>query len=219
MQTATEIQALIERVYEQRRVELSNVSWKEYEALLEGIGDLSIFVTYNNGECELQARGERSTCEQKLVRRMIDAVAYEIRVSSNGFGSTTWQRPDLAMAIEADESYFIQNYRILSEQDYDLTVDPPPDLVVEVEASPSTEKREPIFAALGFPELWRLKNRRVTFCALQTKRYAPIDKSLAFPSLTCDDFNHYFELWRSGDDFEAQRAFRQWVRDTLKPRT
>ena len=113
MQTATEIHALIERVYAEGRVELSGVSWDEYDAL--------------------------------------------------------------------------------------------------------PKKREPIYAALGVPELWRIKKGRIIFCALRSGKYIPMETSLAFPRLKSDDMNRYFELWRSVDDLEGQDAFRKWVRETLKP--
>ena len=37
----------------------------------------------------------------------------------------------------------------------DLTVDPPPDLIVEVDISHPSLDKFPIYASLGIPEVWR----------------------------------------------------------------
>ena len=64
------------------------------------------------------------------------------------------------------------------------TIDPPPDLAIEVDITHSSIDRLPIFAAIGIPEVWRLAAGSLQFLHLQPDgSYQPRDPSLAFPTL------------------------------------
>ena len=42
-----------------------------------------------------------------------------------------------------------------------LSVDPPPDVVLEMEMSRSARDKLPLFASMGIPEVWRCDGQRV----------------------------------------------------------
>jgi Uma2 family endonuclease len=56
----------------------------------------------------------------------------------------------------------------------DLTVDPPPDLVIEIDiTSPSLDKF-PLYAVIGVPEVWRYDGTHVTMHRLAGERYVEV---------------------------------------------
>jgi Putative restriction endonuclease len=69
----------------------------------------------------------------------------------------------------------------------DLTVDPPPDLVIEVDITRSSLDKLPIYAALGIPEVWRYTAGEVEMRCLTADAYAVSDTSRALPGgITAD---------------------------------
>ncbi|MBO1346131.1 MAG: Uma2 family endonuclease [Hormoscilla sp. GUM202] len=60
---------------------------------------------------------------------------------------------------EPDSGFYIQNEPLMrNKKELDLTKDPPPDLVLEVDYTSSVD-RQIIYAALGVPELWRYEEQ------------------------------------------------------------
>jgi Uma2 family endonuclease len=99
-------------------------------------------------------------------------------------GSTTFKREDLERGFEPDSCFYVQHAeQIAGKKRLDLTVDPPPDLVLEVDIThPSLDKLS-IFAAVGVPEVWRYDGERVRMLALVGDSYVEREQSLAFPTL------------------------------------
>jgi len=76
-------------------------------------------------------------------------------------GSTTFRRRDLEAGIEPDRCFYIQNQPALrGKRTLDLSIDPPPDLAIEVEISERLLDRVGIYERLGVPELWRNDGKR-----------------------------------------------------------
>jgi hypothetical protein len=84
-----------------------------------------------------------------------ETLAEELDIDLINAGSTTCKRVDLARGFEPDTGFYSQRAgHIRSKDEIDLTVDPPPDLVIEIDiTSPSLDKL-PIYAAVGVPEVW-----------------------------------------------------------------
>jgi Uma2 family endonuclease len=93
----------------------------------------------------------------------------------------------------------------------DLTVDPPPDLAIEIDLTSKTQLDA--YAALGVPELWRFQNRKLRIDVLQAGRYVESSLSPTLPNLPIieaitEAVNQAGLMGRS----PALRAFRQWAR-------
>ena len=76
--------------------------------------------------------------------------------------STTFRRRDVKRGLEPDACYWVANEHLVRDKEQlDLSVDPPPNLVIEVDVTHSSLPRMPIYAALGMPEVWRVARRVV----------------------------------------------------------
>src|SRR5207245_2888277 len=112
-------------------------------------------------------------------------------------GSVTCKREDIAKGLEPDECYYLKNAsKMLNrERDLDLKCDPPPDLAVEVDVTSRSIDKQPIYAALGVPELWRCKDQTVTFLHLvRGNKYRAREKSLNFPFLSSREFSRFVSM-------------------------
>ena len=131
----------------------------------------------------------------------------------DSLGSTTFRRHLLDKGLEPDDCYYIQNYnKVWDKENLDLEVDPPPDLVVEVEVSVRMIRRLPIYAALGVPEVWRHNGLRLMGLGLVNGRYEAIDASRAFPFLKVDDLNRFLDRALLIRKNILLAEFCEWVR-------
>ena len=100
-------------------------------------------------------------------------------------GSTTLKSQLKHKGVEPDECYYIASEaKVRGRDDLDLTTDPPPDLVVEIDISASSIDQLAIYSALGVSEVWLCDGARVEFHVLSSDgTYSLQDLSAAFPFL------------------------------------
>jgi Uma2 family endonuclease len=129
-------------------------------------------------------------------------------------GSTTFKNEAMAQAIEADECFYIQNEAIVRGKDrIDLTIDPPPDLAIEIDITSRT--RFDNYESLGVPELWRYNGKTLEINVLQQGSYVTSDKSSQFPTIpVIEEIPRYLKN-RKTAGINAT-AFRTWIRKTSK---
>ena len=91
--------------------------------------------------------------------------------------------------------------RIADADHIDLTVDPPPDLAIEIEITQSALQRMSIYAALGVPELWRYDGRILrVMIRHQDGGYRESERSLAFPSVPMDQLADFASREETRDE-------------------
>lgn len=129
------------------------------------------------------------------------------------FGSTTFKREDMVAGIEPDNCFYIQNHaRMIGRDRLDLTVDPPPDLAIEVDVTSKTQVSA--YEALGVPEIWRYENRKLQIYVLQAGKYVESQTSPTFPNFpVIEGISRFLEMSRTTGTSQALRAFRKWVRE------
>ena len=179
------------------RVLLSHISWATYTALLADVGDGAARLTYDNGWLEIEMPGRTHEVYKGFAGRMVEAVLTRQRVAYEPSGSTTWTRPDLLKGLEADESYHIQTAPLVaSKMELDLTVDPPPDLAIEVEVASPLLDKVAVYAGLGVPELWRVRvDGSCDMLRLDAAgAYQPVAVSVAVPPFTPAVVSQYLLL-------------------------
>jgi len=150
-----------------------------------------------------------------LLGRMIEAYS-EIRgIEILSVASVTVKRSDLKKAYEADESYYVTNIdKVLAKEELDFEVDPPPDLVIEVELTSSAIDKLELFAAMQVREVWRHDGTSVQFYRLSNGRYDCIAESTELPGLSSDLINRYLDQRLQAGETTWIRAFRSEVQGT-----
>jgi Uma2 family endonuclease len=202
-------------------VVLEDVPWADYEAQLRIIGDRHIRVNYDSGRMEIMSPLRRHGNDASLLGLMVHELVMELEIQYELADPVTLRRPDLEKGVEPDRLFhFGANAIAVQERrEFDFTVDPPPDLVIEVDVTSNSVPRPPIFAALGIPEVWRIdEDEELQFLHLQPDgTYQPHDRSRAFPALLVAEAARFLEQGQGANKTAWIRTFRAYVRDVLVP--
>lgn len=195
-------------------VVLSCVSWETYERLLADDEERRIpRMTYDQGVLELVTPSKPHEVDAATITRFVDIVAAVLGIPIQSTGSTTFRRQDLERGFEPDASFYVQNEtRVRNRREADLTVDPPPDVVLEMEMSRSALDKLPLFASMGIPEVWRCDGQRVTILILEEDRYRESSTSLAVPVLTSDVLTRFLAESRMALSPDWFQAVSDWAR-------
>ena len=200
----------------QERVLLRGVSWETYESLLRELDGQQLRLTYDRGWLEIMSPSLRHGNIGKLVARMVETYTLEKRIPIVGFGNATWKSATLQKGAEADECYYVEHASwAAGREEFDPDVDPPPDLVIEVDITSSSLNKQQIYADLGVPELWPHEDERLKILLLDkaTKTYVGSPGSLALPELLPEVIDRYVAMRTSGaTDTAILLQFAQWVR-------
>ncbi len=197
-----------------QRVVLHDVAWEIYERLLSDHGDSSgPRLTYDHGELEILGPSSEHEIVNRTLALLVELVAAELSIDVINVGSMTFRRQDLERGFEPDSSFYIQNEgQVRDREQIDAAVDPPPDLVIEIEITRSAIVKLPIYAALGVPEIWRWDGQRVTILGLVDGDYAEVEASAALPPLTSEIVTKFLDQSLSLRRTVWIRQLREWAR-------
>ena len=192
---------------------LEDASWGLYEKLLRDIGDRPIRVTYDDGRMEIMSPLPEHEDVKKLIARLIEMLTFLLDMPVKSLGSTTFRRKDRAKGLEPDECYYFRNEaKMRGRKRLDMTKDPPPELVVEVDIMHRSVPREPIYAALGVPEIWRYDGSCLQCLHLKAGQYAVRKMSMAFPFLEPALLQPFIDRLGDRDETSIVKAFVRWVK-------
>ncbi|HSU69434.1 MAG TPA: Uma2 family endonuclease [Tepidisphaeraceae bacterium] len=182
------------------------------------MGDRPIRVTFDHGRLEIMSPLPKHEKWKKRIGMLIESLCIELNIPFQPLGSTTFRRDDLEQGLEPDECYYVQHLADIRDKDVlDFPIDPPPDLAVEIDITHRSIKREPIYAGLGVPEIWRFADPKLTVLRLgDNASYKPVDQSHVFPFLPMAQFQAWVLRLGTEDQTPVLREFRDWVK-TLKP--
>jgi Uma2 family endonuclease len=192
------------------RILLDGVSWETYQELREANPGGHLRMTFDQGVLELMSPSKK----HEQISSLIGSMMYEwMMLHSIGAvfgGHTTFSRRDLLRGLEPDNCYWIARYpEALDKEVIDLTVDPPPDLALEVEVSRSSVPKLPIYQALGVPEVWRWRRGSLEVLILNAAgqyQSNPDSKALTgFPFKLAEEF---IELRDVNNHLELMKRFR-----------
>ncbi|MBA3713048.1 MAG: Uma2 family endonuclease [Pyrinomonadaceae bacterium] len=197
------------------RVVLSNISWGTYESLLADLEDCSApRLTYDRGSLEIENLSFKHELFNGAASLIVNVLAEEFDINSRGLGSTTFRREDLKRGFEPDSCFYFQNEPLIRDKDrLDLMVDPPPDLVVEIDIpSPSLDKFS-IFAQLGVPEVWRYDGTALGIFHLEGGSYVERQLSGVLPVVTNTVLTDFLSESLTGSRLAWLRKVRGWARE------
>jgi Uma2 family endonuclease len=167
------------------RTVLENVRWETFLELAAGRRGSVPRMTFDRGVLELMTPRRQHETIGCLIGRIVETYSEVRGIEILSCASTTFKRADLDRAFEGDETYYIAHAdEIRPKDEVDLRIDPPPDLVIEVEITSSAIAKLGLFAAMGVPEVWRHDGSRLVMHMLDGAEYCPLDSSLGLPGLT-----------------------------------
>ena len=202
----------------EQRILLQNVSWQLLENLVEELGEQrSIRITYYKGQLEMINPCWKHETIHRLLDRCIQIITEELELDICLGGATTLQRPHMSIAKEPDSSYYIQNEKVMrGKTDLNLTTNPPPDLVLDIDISNSSNLNQLIlYSDLDVPEVWRYGDSKLSFYQLNHGAYVESEKSLIFDFLSPHNVQEYIENCETKGTHFATTELKKWVNDVL----
>lgn len=184
---------------EQDQVIMHGVSWQTFQQLLADRGErCGVLLAYDRGTVELRMPSQEHEWIKTTLTQVVDAIAFAPDLHDRSLGSTTFGRKDLERGFEPDACFYLDHAdAIAPDRPLDLTVEPPPDLVIEVDISRSSLDKLPIYAALSVPEVWRYTNGEVELRCLTEGSYTVADTSRVLPGIHADMLARFIDEART----------------------
>ncbi len=198
---------------------ISGLTWAGYQWLDRRRDAVrpKLKMAYHRGSLELMVVSFFHDGVSRRLDNLLKLFCVAHGIPMRGAGGMTVHREDLDSALEPDESFYIQNVSAVAGlRDLDFSIHPPPDLAIEIDHSRSSLGKQPIYAALGVPELWRHSADTVTFLT-RTRRgaYRSQPASRALPLVTSADVTRLVYL-EPDDDTAFLATVMAWA-NALKP--
>jgi len=192
---------------------LHNISWSTYESLLRDHPDAaSPRFTYDRGDLLIMVTSPEHERINRTLNLLVELLAEELEIESCALGSTTYKRKDLKRGFEPDSCFYFKNEALMrGKKRLDLSVDPPPELVIEIDSTSLSLKRLPLFAAFGISEVWRFDGKEIQILILESGEYRGNEDSLALPKVTGAAISHFVhESFKTGR-LEWIKKVRAWA--------
>jgi Uma2 family endonuclease len=203
------------------RVYATGIPWAVYTRLadLRDARRPGVKITFDKGRIEVMSPLFRHERPSRRLGLAVPVLAEELGLELVGARSTTFRREEAEQGLEPDECFYVAHFRdVLGLDDIDLTIHPPPDLAIEIDATRSSVAKEAIYGPMGVPELWRLDEDEVTIRHLRPDRtYQTADRSLAFPHVTAIDLTRLLAEGRDEGEIAFIRRCRVWAKALVTP--
>jgi Uma2 family endonuclease len=197
----------------EQRVTLHNISWDLYESLLLAHPDSVPRFIYDRGELEIVSPSADHEQLARRVAHLVHIMAEELGVNAEDFGSTTFRLKPRQRGFEPDTCFYIDNLnRVRGKKKIDLQIDPPPDLVIEIDITSSSLDKLSIIAALGAPEVLQYESGAWRILGLDRGKYVERTSSASFPALTAETLRRLIDDGWMLEPLEWTRHVRDWIR-------
>jgi len=190
-----------------------DVSWAEYEDVLEAVGDSKrLRISYDQGTLQVLSPSSKHELSAILLERLVDRLSILRRVEVLSYGSTTIKKRREQKGAEPDACFYVERAAAVgTKEEIDFNTDPPPDVVVEIDIHHDSISKFPIYAALGVPELWRYDGKALTIYRLRQGDYQPSAASSSLPLLTGAVLTEFLARSPKENQYEILLAFENWL--------
>jgi Uma2 family endonuclease len=195
---------------------LKNISWQQFETILEELGEgRAARLSYSNGWLEIMVPLPEHEKDKEIIGDLVKSLLEELGIDFEPLGSTTFKSERMTQAVEPDACFYIENHQaVIGKNRIELTVDPPPDLAIEIDITSRTQFEN--YQRLGVPELWRWTRRGLQINLLREGNHVESSVSSNFPSIPIIELiNRTVQQNLSVGRSQAIREFKRWMKEDL----
>jgi Uma2 family endonuclease len=210
---ATKYYTIVSQLPEDTEVIFHGATWEEYEELLDQVGEAAgLRISFNDGTLKVMSLSSEHEKYVRFIEGLIVAIKLRLRINIVSFGSTTMRKRRKSKGNEPDACFYVQTAAVIGNRiELDFSIDPPPDVVLEVDIHHDSKGNDAIYAALGVPEIWRYDEWAMTIYHLQEGEYVVAEASRALPMLNGEILTEYMNRMLRDGEFEALLAFDGWL--------
>ena len=195
---------------------VEDVNWQQFESILAELGERRASrLSYSNGRLEIMVPLPEHEKAKEIIGDMVKILLEARQIAFESLGSTTLKNERMSQAVEPDTCFYIQNQAaVIGKNRLDMSVDPPPDLAIEIDLTSRTQLDN--YQILGVPELWRYARRGLQINVLQAEQYIESDVSPTFPNIPIVQLvNQYTQQSQVAGRTRAIQGFKNWVGENL----
>jgi Uma2 family endonuclease len=211
----TDVTGAVEHLPQGSVLTLEQVPWEAYEEVLEKLQEWpGLRTTYDAGRLDVVTTSQEHERRKEFISLLVWTLADALNIEVEAVGGATQKRKRDLRGTEPDASFYIGHLeRTIGRRELNLTIDAPPDLVVEIDKSNQSLRKFPIYAAFGVPEIWRyfLRQKKAGIYHLAGETYVEIPASRFFPILISSVLSEFAERSASEGQMAAIKAFRRWI--------
>ena len=199
---------------------LKDITWQQLDNILEELGDSrAARLSYSNGWLEIMVPLPEHEKDKEIVGDLVKILLEELEIDFESLGSTTFKNERMKQAVEPDACFYIQNQAaVIGKNRIDLTVDPPPDLAIEIDITNRTQFDN--YQIFGVPELWRYTQRGLQINLLKQGKYFESNFSPNFQNIPIIELvNEYVKQSLTVGRSQAIRGFKNWIKQNLYAHT
>jgi Uma2 family endonuclease len=147
-------------------------TWQDYQTLSQQRGDQAIpRIKYRTGEVLLMSPLPEHARNAHLIANVVTVLLDHAGRDYEAFTPVTMELPEKS-GIEPDYCFYINNWQaVAGKKRIDWSVNPPPDLVLEVDVTSYTNVND--YLPYRVPEVWLLRGEQVVIYCLQNEEYSP----------------------------------------------
>lgn len=166
-----------------QNITLSSTSWQEFQDILLALPQRrTARLAYADKILEIMVPLPEHERSKIILADLVKTLLRLQRRPWEPLCSTTFKLETMEVGIEPDECFYIQNYRsVIGKERLDLTLDPPPDLAIEIDIISKTQQAA--YLALKVPELWIYERGKLNMYLWQSGQYILSKNSLNFPDI------------------------------------
>lgn len=184
-------------------------TWEEYQALSQQRGDRSIpRLKYRDGEVLLMSPLPQHGKDAHLIANIITTLLDHFEREYDAFTPVTMELPETS-GIEPGYCFYIDHWEaVLGKKRINWSVDPPPDLVLEIDVTSYSDIND--YLPYRVPEVWLFKKNRLLIYQLQGAAYSRQTESRQFPGIDLQDaIDRCFQIAYDRNTSTAIRDLRQ----------
>ncbi|MBW4534794.1 MAG: Uma2 family endonuclease [Pleurocapsa minor HA4230-MV1] len=181
----------------------------DYEQILNQLGDRSIpRLRFRDNYILLMSPIAEHGKEIDVIADLVKILLRHQGQDWESFHPITLRRGKEA-GLEPDVCFYIENYQaILGKRKLDLSIDPPPDLAIEIDVTSFTRIED--YISLAIPEVWIYKTNKLHIYLFANNKYIESDQSVVFPNFLIKEIvtQYINRAWQVGSSV-ALREFSQ----------
>ncbi|WP_041229667.1 Uma2 family endonuclease [Rippkaea orientalis] len=195
---------------------IKDLSWSQFETILNELGESrAARLSYSNGLLEIMVPLPEHERNKEIIGDIVKILLEALNIDFEPLGSTTFKNPQMNQAVEPDTCFYITNQKaIIGKNRLDLTIDPPPDLAIEIDLTSRTQFDN--YQLLGIPEVWRYSNGTLSIYLLENGNYIQSSSSPNFSGIAIIELiNQTLQQSQIVGTSQAIKGFKRWVKENI----
>ena len=192
---------------------LRGITWHTYENLLADLDEQSgTRLTYDRGVLEIMTLTPEHESLNRYLASLVDLLVDELAMDVHPVGSATFKREDRERGFEPDSSFYFQHAaQMRGKKRIDLTVDPAPELIIEIDITHGSLDKLSLFAQFGVEEVWRFDGTTVYLYRLAAGAYDEVEGSSIFQGLRTESIGEFL----AQAQVLTRTKLKEWVQQTV----